>query len=67
MVKKKKKNPVALAQYYLYHVESHCQNLHVQYPGLFQAKKGPRLLMGAGEPGYASLQKSLPVAYFEGL
>lgn len=32
-----------------------------------QAKKGPRLLMGAGEPGYASLQKSIPVAYFAGL
>lgn len=32
-----------------------------------QAKKGPRLLMRAGELGYASPQKSIPVAYFEGL
>lgn len=32
-----------------------------------QAKKGPWPLMGAGEPGYPSPQKSIPVVYFEGL
>lgn len=48
--KKKKRNPVALAQYYLYHVESHCQNLHVPYPGLFQAKKGPPWQLRASTP-----------------
>lgn len=59
--KKKKKNPVALAQYYLYHVGSHCQNLHVPYPGLFQAKKGPPWQLGASTP-YLSDQQ-----YYEAL